>query len=547
MASANGLNSSFTASSADPFVDSSDTELKAFPASTSIHIHKSSARVGLQDRMFSLLHFMFPQSYSNLDVAALLVKNCVHHRTTKQYYSLDTKHRFRAFRLVNSQGFRKTAILCAIILGVLPSIEVPVSVAAPCWLSFVLEIFCYVVLTMRVCLEHTCYKTSWSKKPWFSLLNTSLLLCWIDVIITMALVTSSGGDWLSFNNCGMPEPGRAQRPGSWVYVIGRFSRYVRPIIFMEWNIRTRYLFRSMVRIISELLVILSILGVFIFLFAAFGYLIWSDPDAYISAVPRHFAFFRSFIQSIITSVTMTTAENYPNCMIDYMSISFSNFFFFVAFAFLSIIFALNVVLSTVYSTYQNNLRDYYQERRLKDLNGLARCFQLLCNSDNLMSRQRFQTFMRVYDGLNHLDPSSAANQHLLKLSQSRADLMFYMLTTRLRIVHADLNPDIQDYLGEKNSKLRVMQKLALVMDAPLSYREFVQLVPLVRYHFNFHDGYSSSFDKQQILQHQISFADIMKRMHLLTPGLKRVLPLAPIHRVILFVRSIPVFSASKAS
>jgi hypothetical protein len=544
MASASSLKASLIASSAGSFVDSGGVQLAPLSASTSIHIHQSRAPVGLLDRIVSLLHFIFPQSFSHLDVAALLVKNCIHHRTSKQYYSLDTKHRFRAFRLVNSQGFRKTAIVCALILAVLPSIEVPVSIAAPCWLSFVLELFCYAVLTVRVCLEHACYKTSWSKKPWFSLLNASLLLCWIDVIITMALVTSSGGDWLSFNNCGMPEPERAQRSGSWVYVIARFSRYLRPIIFMEWNIRTRYLFKSMVRIMYELLVILSILGVFIFLFAAFGYFIWSDPDAYISALPKHFAFFRSFIQSLITSATLTTAENYPSCMMDYMSVSFSNFFFFVVFALLSIFFALNVVLSTVYSTYQNNLRDYYQQRRLKDASGLARSFQLLCNADNLMSRQRFQTFMRVYDGLNHLDPSCSTNQHLLKLSQSRADLMFSMLTARLRIANADSHPDIQACCEQRISEVRLMQKLALVVDAPLSFLEFTQLVPLVRYYFYFQDGSASSFDKQHILHHQISFADIMKRI--IAPDRLGNLPPLSLHSSSYFICTVdPRFSSKQ--
>ena len=93
--------------------------------------------------------------------------------------------------------------------------------------------------------------------------------------------------------------------------------------------------------------------------------------------------------------TMTTTENYPDCAIDYMSISFINIFFFIAFAVLSVFFALNVVLSTVYSTYQEHLKSYYHRRRLKDSNGLARAFQFLCNSDNLMSRQRFRAFMRV--------------------------------------------------------------------------------------------------------------------------------------------------------
>jgi hypothetical protein len=188
-----------------------------------------SVEFSLLDKLIFKLDFFFPNSFSQLDVAASLVRNAVHHRTTKQYYSLDDRRRLRAFRLVNSQGFRKTAIVCALILAVLPTIEVPVSVAAPCWLSFALELFCYSVFTLRLYLEHLCYKSSWTKNPWFCSLNLSIVLCWIDVITTMAIIGSSGGNWLSFNNCGMPELGREARSASWIYVIGRFSRYVRHV------------------------------------------------------------------------------------------------------------------------------------------------------------------------------------------------------------------------------------------------------------------------------------------------------------------------------
>jgi hypothetical protein len=75
------------------------------------------------DSLTSLLHVFLPHPYSPLDVAAVLVKNCAHHRTTKQYYALNNKRCFRAFRMAKRQAFRKTAIACAMILALLPAIE----------------------------------------------------------------------------------------------------------------------------------------------------------------------------------------------------------------------------------------------------------------------------------------------------------------------------------------------------------------------------------------------------------------------------------------
>lgn len=156
---------------------------------------------------------------------------------------------------------------------------------------------------------------------------------------------------------------------------------------------------------------------------------------------------------------------------------------------------------------------YYQQRRLKDANGLARAFQYLCDSSNTVSRHRFQTFMRVYDGLNHLDHSRASSQRKLNTSATRADIMFYMLTARLRVIQRDIHPDVQSYRENKISEVALMQKLVTAMDAPLSFFEFVHLVPLIRYKFYIRDGNVTSFDKQQILQQQqTSFADVMKHM-----------------------------------
>jgi hypothetical protein len=243
IASATSLGDPLITLPSNPSINDAGKGAEASPESASVRLSSVGTSPGFLDRLFSLFHFIFPQSCSPLDVAALLVKNCAHHRITKQYYSLDNKHRFRIFRLVNSQGFRKTSIVCALILAFLPTIEVPVAVAAPCWLSFAMELCCYTVISLRICFERMCFESSLSKNPWFSLLNASVALCWVDAVITMALVSSSGGDWTSFNNCGMPEPGRELRSASWVYIIGRFSRCLPPPASLRFITAFQHLIR----------------------------------------------------------------------------------------------------------------------------------------------------------------------------------------------------------------------------------------------------------------------------------------------------------------
>ena len=70
--------------------------------------------------------------------------------------------------------FRKFHIVCAIVLAFLPTIEIPISVAAPCWLSFFLELICYVVLSFRILLELVCHKNTGFGHPWFTLLVLSI-------------------------------------------------------------------------------------------------------------------------------------------------------------------------------------------------------------------------------------------------------------------------------------------------------------------------------------------------------------------------------------
>jgi hypothetical protein len=218
------------------------------------------------------------------------------------------------------------------------------------------------------------------------------------------------------------------------YLICRFSRFMRPIIFMEWNYRTRYLFRNMCKIIGKLLSIFTILGVFIFVFAALGFFLWSSPVHAVSSFPGYFTYFRTFIRSVLTMATLTTTENYPNCMNDYMAMSFVNFFFFLFFILLSIFFALNVVLSTVYDAYEENLKTYYNTRLYRDRRSIAYAFEHLCDANKQLSRARWRAFIRVYNGLDHLDPAVALNSRRLQRCDISADFMFSVCCIKRRFV-----------------------------------------------------------------------------------------------------------------
>jgi hypothetical protein len=466
------------------------------------------------EKLISIFDFFFPQSCSRLEIPAAFLKNCVRHRSPKNYYPLDNQSTFRAFRILSSETFRKVCIACALILAFLPTIEVPVSVPSPCWLSFLLELICYSILSARVIVEATCYSAPLRTNPWSALLKFALLLSWVDVVTCMSLVASNGGDFLSFNNCGMPEPDSQPRSRSWVYIVTRVSRYVRPIYFMEWNYRTRYLFRNMVKITGKLINILSILFVVIFLFASFAYFVWSDPNRYISTIGYRFDYFRSWFSAFVTMTTLTTTENYPDCMIDYMSVSFVNFFFFLIFVLLSVFFALNVVLSTVYDTYEENLQTYYFERLERDQVTVARAFQYLCDADKRMTRERFCDFMRVYEGMNHLDTSPSASEQtkrqLLEL-RIKADFIYSMCCIRRRFLRKGVNPLLDAFNNEEISEPELMQKLIPMTTAPISYSDFFELVSLIRYHLVIKRGRASSGFKNHTLK-QISLSDIMRHV-----------------------------------
>jgi hypothetical protein len=464
--------------------------------SESLSVVKSSPLSPVFEKLVSIFDFFFPQSSSRLEIPAAFLRNCVHHRSVKNYYPLDKQSTFRAFRILSSDKFRKVCISCALILAFLPTIEVPVSVPSPCWLSFLLELVCYLIISARVIVEAACYSAPVRTNPWSALLKFALLLSWVDVIVCMCLVISNGGDFLSFNNCGMPVPNSEPRSGSWIYIVTRVSRYVRPIYFMEWNYRTRYLFRNMVKITGKLINILSILFVVIFLFASFAYFVWSDPNRYISTISYRFDYFRSWFSAFVTMTTLTTTENYPDCMIDYMSVSFVNFFFFLLFILLSVFFGLNVVLSTVYDTYEENLQSYYLERLQRDKVVIARSYQYLCDADKRLTRKRFRDFIRVYDGMNHLDTSPTATKETMRQRYElkiKADFMYSMCCIRRRLLMKGVSPLLEAFKNEEITEPELMQKLIQMTDAPISFGDFFELVSLIRCRLVLKRGACSGF------------------------------------------------------
>ncbi len=194
-----------------------------------------TARSAPAHRSSSLLRFFPASSSHRLRAAAVVVHHSNHHLPQKSWSPFGSFGVLGAigFHLETSNFFRRLTVLAAIILAFLPTIEVPVSVAAPCWLSFVLEILCYSILTLRIICEFACQTVIISRQPFFSLLALSLVLCWIDVIICLAVIANSGGDLLSWNSCAMPEGNRTPRASGWVYLVCRFSRFLRPVMRVQ--------------------------------------------------------------------------------------------------------------------------------------------------------------------------------------------------------------------------------------------------------------------------------------------------------------------------
>jgi hypothetical protein len=181
-----------------------------------------------------LRKFLPAANSHRLRTPAVIVHHSIHHLPEKTWrlhgsYGLLGN---LGLHFETSKLFRRLTILCAIILAFLPTIEIPTSVPSPCWLSFALELFCYCILSLRVCLEIASQSISITQQPFFTLLALSLAMCWIDVFICLAIVVRNSGNFLSWNNCGFPEPDRRSRGQGWVYLVYRFSRFLRPVMLL---------------------------------------------------------------------------------------------------------------------------------------------------------------------------------------------------------------------------------------------------------------------------------------------------------------------------
>jgi hypothetical protein len=293
-------------------------------------------------------------------------------------------------------------------------------------------------------------------------------------------------------------------------------------------------------ILGKLLHILFILVAIIVLFAALGFIFWSNPTVDISAIPDRFYHYRSFASSIVTLTTLTTTANFPDCMLDYVSHHFANFAFFLTFIMFSNFFALPLLLSTVYDAYQQNLKSYYNRRRNRDRAAFARAFQYLCDGSQLLSRQRWRSFMRIYNRLNNLDPSSEANQILLLRNDICADFMFSMCCIKRRFIdtsqyktfHSTNFPEsvkessssgsMQEGLISTNAKNGgkmtgdslepdLLQCISEITSRPASFSDFVELCSLIRFSITVKGNVGTSLFKN-INWQEISLADTIARL-----------------------------------
>lgn len=283
---------------------------------------------------------------------------------------------------------------------------------------------------------------------------------------------------------------------------------------MEWNHRARYLLWSIVAIVGKLLNIIFILISFILAFAFLGFIFWSDSSQDISAVPYHYSYFRSIGQSITTIATLTTTVNFPDCMIDYVGSSFTNFAFFVIFISLSVSFALQLLLSSVYNSYQAHLNNHYSTHILNQQSALAQAFQHLCDSNMTISRQRWRFFMRVYN--NH-DSSHFPAQNALLHSDIHADLLFSICNVKRHFLSDFHNLKPSFMSGDVVDELRANELIASICETPCCFADFSDLCSLIRYNISVKPGQSLSLIKRMNGQ-EISLADVLSRVACASDG-----------------------------
>jgi hypothetical protein len=76
-----------------------------------------------------------------MQAAFTTVHHCIHGRSDQDWRAHGSHGALGVlgFQLETSHWFRRLNILCAVLLAFLPAIEIPISIAAPCWLSFAIE------------------------------------------------------------------------------------------------------------------------------------------------------------------------------------------------------------------------------------------------------------------------------------------------------------------------------------------------------------------------------------------------------------------------
>ena len=275
------------------------------------------------------------------------------------------------------------------------------------------------------------------------------------------------------------------------------------------NVLPSYLLRSIATIIGKLFHIIFILIAFTLIFASLGFVFWSNPSIDISASQYHFSYFRSIGQSIMTMTTLTTTVNFPDCMIDYVSTSFANFAFFLMFTTLSISFALQLLLSSVYETYQSNLKLHYSSHVITRRSALASAFQHLCDASMQLSRPRWRAFMRAYHSL--ADSKYPQNEAGLRRCDIHADFLFSMCCVKRRFVSDFCNVKQSFARDGVIDELRAVQFINSITEASLTFSDFVELCSLLRYKIVVKHG-CALFAIKQMNGREIALADVLDRV-----------------------------------
>jgi hypothetical protein len=128
--------------------DSRAFSLDSYPRADVNHRVASRTRAldgpsaGCFHRIFG--RFIGGLSAHRMHVPAAIAYHCIHRRPDKDWrpYGSYGMLGIVGSYIQTSYFFRRLTILCAVIPAFLPAIEIPTSIAAPCWISFALEVLC---------------------------------------------------------------------------------------------------------------------------------------------------------------------------------------------------------------------------------------------------------------------------------------------------------------------------------------------------------------------------------------------------------------------